>query len=351
MIKHSIWTTAALAAALLAFADQTPPRAAAISATRFASNPLVTVNSSPTLGDNVNGPSVIRVPDWVERPLGRYYMYFAHHKGQTIRLAHADKLEGPWRIHEPGTLHVRDTAFYRELPDPPDSPAGFYTHIASPEVHIDEQRKTIVMWYHGWFTNGERWPVQGARAWAAERAYGQFTEMAESADGVSFSVRPGSVTRTSYLRRFAMNGIVYGMARLGRLLRSTAAAATFEPGPNPFAGGPYADRVRHVAVLPRGTRLHVFFSAIGDRPERILMTTIDAAGDWNSWRVAPAVEVLQPEAPYECPALPVEPSLAGDVEGPVRQLRDPAVFEESGRVWLFYSVCGEQGIAGAEVQL
>ena len=42
--------------------------------TRFATNPLVTVKSSSTLGGNVNGPTVIRVPDWVERPLGRYYM-------------------------------------------------------------------------------------------------------------------------------------------------------------------------------------------------------------------------------------------------------------------------------------
>ena len=31
-------------------------------ATRLPQNPLVTVDSSPTLGDNVNGPSVIRVP-------------------------------------------------------------------------------------------------------------------------------------------------------------------------------------------------------------------------------------------------------------------------------------------------
>jgi hypothetical protein len=32
-------------------------------------------------------------------------------------------------------------------------------------------------------------------------------------------------------------------------------------------------------------------------------------------------------------------------------MRDPAVFEEDGRTWLFYSICGEQGIAGAELEL
>jgi hypothetical protein len=48
-------------------------------AARVPQNPLLTVKSSPSLGDNVNGPSVIRVPPWVKAPLGRYYMYFAHH--------------------------------------------------------------------------------------------------------------------------------------------------------------------------------------------------------------------------------------------------------------------------------
>ena len=88
-----------------------------MTATRFLQNPLITVDSSPSLGGNVNGPTVIRVPDWVERPLGRYYMYFANHVGAFIRLAYADDITGPWRIHEPGVLHVRDTAFYRPQPD------------------------------------------------------------------------------------------------------------------------------------------------------------------------------------------------------------------------------------------
>ena len=30
-------------------------------------------------GENINGPSLIRVPSWVKNPLGRYYLYVAHH--------------------------------------------------------------------------------------------------------------------------------------------------------------------------------------------------------------------------------------------------------------------------------
>ena len=55
------------------------PGAKSVTATRLPQNPLITINSSSTLGDNVNGPAIIRVPSWIERPLGRYYMYFAHH--------------------------------------------------------------------------------------------------------------------------------------------------------------------------------------------------------------------------------------------------------------------------------
>lgn len=87
-----------------------------IAAERLPENPLLTVRSSPTVGDNVNGPTILRVPDWVERPLGRYYMYFAHHSGQFIRLAYADSLRGPWRVYEPGVLRVEDSAFFRRSP-------------------------------------------------------------------------------------------------------------------------------------------------------------------------------------------------------------------------------------------
>ena len=49
-------------------------------------NPLIVPEMSASIGTNINGPSLIRVPDWVENPLGRYYLYFAHHKGKFIRL-------------------------------------------------------------------------------------------------------------------------------------------------------------------------------------------------------------------------------------------------------------------------
>jgi hypothetical protein len=341
---------AVLPGEIIAFAlPESEPR---VVAARLPQNPLITTRMSPSLGDNINGPSVIRVPAWVKNPLGRYYMYFAHHMGGHLRLAYADRVAGPWRIHEPGVLPVSATAFYRPQPDPPEALENFYTHVASPEVYVDEPRQRLVMWFHGWYTNGERWPADeaAARQWARERGYAQLTQAAESTDGLSFAVNP-AITRASYLRVFPHDGMFYAMARLGVLLRSGDPLAVFEPGPNPFAGGPYAGRIRHVAVLKRDRTLYTFFTGIGDAPERIMMSTIDLSGPWTGWRASEPIDVLAPAAPFECTNLQVEPSAGGDVKGPVRQLRDPALFEDDGRLFLFYAYCGEQGIAAAELTL
>jgi hypothetical protein len=324
-----------------------PPR---VTARRFATNPLVTVRSSPSLGDNVNGPSVIRLPSWIPNPRGRYAMYFAHHMGRHIRVAFADRVEGPWRIHEGGVLPVEQTAFDRPQPDPPETLDDFYTHVASPEVIADEQSRRLILWVHGWWTEAQRWPADpaAARQWARQRGYGQYTQAATSSDALTFQPHP-AITRTSYVRVFRWARLWYAMSRLGALGRSQHPLDAFEPGPDPFRDGPYANRVRHVALLRRENTLFVFFSAIRDTPERILVSRVSLSGDWTTWLASAPVELLAPATPYECATLPLAASEPGDVKGPVRQLRDPAIIEDEGRIVLFYSVCGEQGIAAAEI--
>jgi hypothetical protein len=49
-----------------------------IIAVRLDTNPII----KPDMlkgddGKNINGPSLINVPDWVKAPLGKYYLYFA----------------------------------------------------------------------------------------------------------------------------------------------------------------------------------------------------------------------------------------------------------------------------------
>jgi len=78
---------------------------------------------------NVNGPSVLAAPEWMPDRPGNYVMYFAHHGGQSFRLAAADDPTGPWRTVEPDVLNVDGT------------PSDRQPHIASPDVHADRRRR------------------------------------------------------------------------------------------------------------------------------------------------------------------------------------------------------------------
>lgn len=59
--------------------------------------------------------------------------------------------------------------------------------------------------------------------------------------------------------------------------------------------------------------------------------------------------MIEPEFDWEGVELSLEPSYRGTIMGPVRQLRDPAIFEEAGHTYLLYSVAGEYGLAIAEL--
>jgi hypothetical protein len=107
--------------------------------------------------------------------------------------------------------------------------------------------------------------------------------------------------------------------------------------------------MRHSAVLIRNEKLLVFYTMVGDNPERILMSEIELHPDWIMWSATEPVTVLEPEFDWEGVNLPLEPSFRGTIMEPVRQLRDPAIFVEDGRIFLLYSVAGESGIAIAEL--
>ena len=87
---------------------------------RVVDRPIIHAGLAPSIGANIQGPSLIRTPDWLPNRLGRYYLYFADHKGSYIRLAYADSLEGPWAIHVPGSLHLPESNFLTERPPVPE---------------------------------------------------------------------------------------------------------------------------------------------------------------------------------------------------------------------------------------
>lgn len=285
-------------------------------ALRFPENPIIHAALDDQIGTNINGPSLLRVPDWVSRPLGRYYLYFAHHQGTFIRMAYADSIHGPWTVYRGGVLRLEETCCQN--------------HIASPDVHMLPAQREIVMYFHGGTTEGQR------------------SFRASSSDGLRFTASSEALG-PFYFRVFQHGDAWFAIAKTtdapggGVLLRSRDGIKVFERGPD------ILPRQRHVAVLKKDDCLRIFYSRGEDCPERILLSTVCLTGDWRRWRPSDLVEVLRPEMEYEGGMLPVRPSRFGSVHEPVCELRDPAIFEESGILYLLYTGAGETAICGAEL--
>jgi hypothetical protein len=109
--------------------------------------------------------------------------------------------------------------------------------------------------------------------------------------------------------------------------------------------------MRHSALLVKDDVLYVFWTQVGDVPERILLSTIDISEDWMNWKERQALDVLRPEKPWEGADAPLEPSVRSVAYGHVNQLRDPAIYVEGEKMYLLYAVAGESGIALAELFL
>ena len=314
---------------------------------RLVDGPIISADLHPSIGVNIQGPSMIRVPGWIEGRLGDYYLYIADHKGRYIRLAYADDLVGPWKIYPPGSLQLEQSHFLTEPPKvTPEQVAQFEArlkqsrtvishdllseittpHIASPDVHVDTAGRRIVMYFHG-----------------LEAVGTQVTRVATSHNGIDFSAQPQVLGR-SYMRAFRHDGMTYAMSMPGQFYRSRDGMSGFEPGPLLFNSD-----MRHSAVMKRSGELWVFWTQVGETPERILLSRIALSGDWRNWKDGAPVEFLRPERSWEGADAPLVPSVRSTAYGQVNQLRDPAIFEEDGRVYLLYAVAGESGIAIAEI--
>ena len=306
------WTTLALVVLAPLAAAQTTQ------VDRFPSGPILT----PTLvGDrtahnydrestdppfiSIAGPSLIRVPEWIEQPLGRYYLYFAHHKGGHIRMAYADELAGPWTVYDPGlgVLRLVDVADLVE------------DHIASPDVHVDHEHRAIRMYFHG--------PRRGI-------PFDQRTWLATSRDGLSFTLHSDEALGRAYFRTFRWGGYDYTPARLGPISRSHDGDHNFEVGPTLFG-----TEIRHYGMRVHNNRAYFFFSRRTEVPERIRLRTLDLSEDWSTWSLSPSTIVLSPTETYEI--------------SHGAKVLDPCLYQEDGQSYLLYSISDERGIAIAKL--
>ena len=108
-------------------------------------------------GRNINGPSIIRVPDWIAPenradPSAVYYLYFAHHQGNYIRLAWAEHIEGPWNLYQVGAGVSVGGRGVLDLGSDDQINIGngiaIRNHIASPDVHADDTNQRMIIYFH-----------------------------------------------------------------------------------------------------------------------------------------------------------------------------------------------------------
>jgi hypothetical protein len=279
--------------------------------------------------ENVNGPCCIEVPEWCSQKLGKFYLYFSEHSGDHIKLAYSDSLNGNWRIYDGGVLDL----------------SGFsdaYDHIASPDIYIDDENKKIRLYFH-------------ARSRSKHRE--QWSYASISTDGINFDEFCDQPLAPFYLRVFYKHQYFYGMTKGGNLWRSKDGLTCFENGPNPFNSDLSKElwhnepgSIRHVCFNLVGDTLEVYYSRIGDAPERIYSSLINVdSPDWSIWRATTESEVIRAIEKYEGGDLPIAASESGPANFDENSLRDPFVINYLGKVYMFYTVRGEKGIALCEL--
>lgn len=313
---------------------------------------------------NINGPSLIKVPDWINNKLGNYYCYFAHHKGQFIRMAYADTLTGPWTMYNEeilplnkaglattttpalGLLELKSHLHWTEFlalikvgakakkaweermnqqmkSSPPTTP-----HVASPEIFIDEKAKKIRLYYHG-----------------VKKGNLQMSKVALSSDGLNFQAEPETLG-VPYMRIFQHQEQFFALGMPGFLYQSKDGLSEFKVRHRWL----FDTDVRHSALWKKDNDLYIFYSKVGDAPEQILYTKVDISSkDWNDWKAGPPQVLLKPEFDWEGANEKIGPSIRGEMGVKVNQLRDPDIFEENGQLYLLYTGAGEQGIGIAQL--
>jgi len=320
-------------------------------------------------GENINGPSLIRLPDWVPLdkrvdPSAVYYLYFAHHQGNYIRLAWASKLEGPWKLHKTGAdINVGNRGVLDlGVDDRIELENGrvIKDHIASPDVLVDHENQRIIMYFHARTINPG----------------GQRTFVSFSNYGLSFLEHIQAVVLGgSYFKVFEYRGIMYAVDNRADIYKG---GSVEDPWKIP-AGFNYEDmlwleqeddafqsdidadsklagkdiEIRHVGVHVSEDTLYVFYSRIGDAPERIMLSTIRLDNrTFEEWDPSyPPKDILKPDREWEGSNLPNLPSDGGSTKKEVNQVRDPDVFENSdGSLYLLYTGAGEFGIGLARLE-
>lgn len=296
---------------------------------------------------NVNTPMPIWVKPWMRkhRLFDGYSIavYYSSHARNELGLLGFETSTGMWN-----TL---------------DTSLSFDTYkgcksLHSPSIYVNNLEKRFYMYLHG----------HGCPKKPSKIKNFQPTLMYTSEDGLRWNHTQQNSGPYLFWNLFytstpvynSQDGHFYIMSRINDekgvvLHRSTSLFGPFEQGPQLGLG------FRHFDMLLVEGMIFVFYSMIGDHPERLLLASIDTTitTNWTDWKLLhqdQGPRILKPEYWYEHG----NEAIGSTKEGPAtmrHEVRDPRFLPDlesnskhiSGL--LFYTVQGEKGVAMARVTI
>jgi len=276
------------------------------------------------MSDNINGPSCLRTPNFIKNPCGKYLLYFAHHSGKFIRMAYSEDIFTDWKI-----LNYRINTISEEM--------KFHDHVASPDVYVDNIEKSIYMFFHS--------RIKGSRE--------QKTFLSKSRDGINFELVEDKFNLPFYFRHVITETKTFAVTKGGNLYVNTISpiANAWRALNNVNTGKSNEEvmhnnfgSIRHSSLIYYMKTLIMFYTRIGDAPERIYAAKLEK-NKKGLWLLSKEFEVTRPEFNFEGVNLKIEASMPGPSLQEENALRDPYVLQDGGDYYLFYACAGERGIA------
>jgi hypothetical protein len=150
------------------------------SAKRLNDGPIVHPGLSSSIGENIQGPSLIQAPEWLPNRLDQY-----------IRLVFADRLTGPWTIYEPGPTLFPSTMRHSAVLKQDQTLHLFWTNVGDAPKRILHSTVDLSPNWLEWIASAPKevlrpeteWEGAGALVEPSMRsvAYGQVNQLRDPA--------------------------------------------------------------------------------------------------------------------------------------------------------------------------
>ena len=263
---------------------------------------------------NICNPCLIEVPHWCKNKLGKYYLFYADHGGEFIKLAYSDNLFSNWKKKKDGVLNI-------------DKFSNAINHIASPEIYIDNTKQEIILFTHS----------------HSKSRKGQWTYASKSKDALNFEVVNDLPLAPFYFRIFKYKNFFYGITKGGSLWKTKNFFNKFTQCHNLFDKERsteilhnYFGAVRHISFIIENNILFIFYTRIGDKPERIYYSKVNLTIDEKEWFFDTENELIRPEFDFEGVNIKLTKSEPGDSSKPENALRDPHIIKICNNYFITY---------------